>query len=154
METVITDLLMPEHEAAKLDIINMICSDHCTARFDYKKRPWLLTDFSKKGFGYDICQPSSDDPASMAEMHREMEGGDCEFLLPKSTLCLRSTGFGSRTTRGRKSSLHSHLEEAFALDWAIHRHRAKLWGVRYTALTDCFALRFILTYDGSNPVLL
>ena len=107
-------------------MINAICSDPCTARFDYKKRSYLLIDFPKKGLGYDICQPDSDYPASMASMYREMEGDDYEFLLPNSTLHLRSTGFGSRTTRGHESTFHSHLEEAFTLDWAIHKNRAKL----------------------------
>ena len=81
-----------------------------------KKRPYLLTDFSKMGFGYNLCQPDSNGPASMTAMHHEIEGSECEFPLPESTLRLRSTGFGSRTTRGRKSSLQSHLAEAFALD--------------------------------------
>ena len=83
-----------------------------------------------------------------------MAGGECEFLLPKTTLRLRTTGFGSRATKGREKFLHSHLGEAFALDWAIHKDRSKLWGIRFTALTDCYALRFILSYDGTNPVLL
>ena len=151
---VITDLLTPAHEAAKLDMIDAIYSDPCTAQFDYKKRPYLLTDFSKKGFGYDLCQPNSNDPAYMEAMHCEMEGSECEFLLPKSTLHLCSTGFGSRTTRCRKSSLCSHLGEAFDLDWEFRKNRAKLWGVRFTAFTNCFVLQFILSYDGPNTVFL
>ena len=154
MEAVITDLLTPEHDNAKLDMINAICSDPCIPRFDYEKRPYLLTDFSKKGFGWIILQPDSDHPASMEAMRREMSGGDCEFLLPKSTPRLWSTGFGLQTTQGRDSCLHFHLGEAFALDWAIHKNRAKLWGICFTVLTDYMALRFILTYNGWNPVLL
>ena len=87
-------------------------------------------------------------------MNREMAGGDCEFLRPKSKLLLRTTGFGSRKTRGREQNLHSHPGEGFALDWAINRNRAQLWGVRFTAITDCYGLRFILSYDGPNPVIL
>ena len=34
METVITQHLMPSHEAAKRDMIDAICSDPCIARFD------------------------------------------------------------------------------------------------------------------------
>ena len=116
MMTVTTNQLAPEHKAEKLDMINAICSNPCIARFDYKKCSYLLTDSSRKGFGYDICQPDSDHLASMASTHREMEGDDYDFLLPKSTLCLRSTGFGSRTPHGRKSTFHSHLGEDFALD--------------------------------------
>ena len=117
-----------------------LLSDPCLARFDPAKRPYLLTNFSKFGFGYEIAQPD-DDPASLAAMHREILGGDCEFLRPKSILRLRPTGFGSRRCRGKESNLHSHLGEAFALDWAIQKNRAKLWGVRFTSLTDNFSLR-------------
>ena len=150
----IQSLLTPAHHAAKRDMIDAICSDPCIARFDYSKRSYLLTDFSSLGFGYDLCQPDGNDPASMAAMQLEIAGGECQFLLPKSTLKLRSTGFGSRTTRGRENMLHSHLGEGFALDWAIHKNRHKLWGTRFTSITDCYALRFILSYDGPNAVLL
>ena len=83
-----------------------------------------------------------------------MEGGDCEFLLPNSNLKLQTSSFGSRAARGRESSLHSHLGEGFALNWAINKNRGKLYGVRFTSLTDCYALRFILTYNGPNAVIL
>ena len=104
-------------------------------------------------FGYDLYQPTGD-LASLAAMNRKIAGSECEFLLPKSKLQLRSTGFGSSAARCRKANLHSHLGKGFALDWAIHKNCAKLWGVRFTALTDCFALRFILTYTRTNPALL
>ena len=88
-------------------------------------------------------------------MKREVEGGECEFLKAGSKLMLlKSTGFGSRRARDREADLHSHLEEGFSLDWAINHNRAKLWSVRFTAITDCYALRFILSYDGPNPVIL
>ena len=87
-------------------------------------------------------------------MKREMAGGECEFLKPKSKLKLRTTGFGSRKTRGRESTLHFHLGEGFCLDWAINCNRAKLYGSRLSAITDCYGLRFILTYHGPNPVIL
>ena len=62
-------LMKEEHFKASEDLIMAILSDPCLARFDYKKRPYLLTDFSKRGFGYNICQPA-DDAASMAVMLR------------------------------------------------------------------------------------
>ena len=110
---------MPPDEATKRDVIDAIYSNPCITQFDCKKRPYLLTDFSRKGFDYDLCQPDSDDPDSMTAMHREMEGSECEFLLLKSTLRLRFAGFGSRITQGHESSLHSHLGEACALDCTI-----------------------------------
>ena len=50
MVMVITDLLTPAHKAAKLGMIDAICSDPCIASFDYTKRPYLLTDFPQKEF--------------------------------------------------------------------------------------------------------
>ena len=114
MSTDITHLLTTEHEAEKVDMINAIYNDPCIARFDYNKRSYLLSDFSKNSSGYDICQRDSDHPESMASMRQEMGRGDCKFLLARSTLCLRSTGFGSRTTCGCESTFHSHLGEAFS----------------------------------------
>ena len=99
----IIDLLTPAHAAAREDLIMALLSDPCLARFDPAKRPYLLTDFSKFGFGYEIAQPD-DDPASLAAMHREILGGDCEFLLPRSILRLRPTGFGSRRCRGKEDA--------------------------------------------------
>ena len=88
MEAVITDLLTPEHDNAKLDMIDASTSDPCITRFDYKKRPYLLTDFSKRGFRWVLLQPDSDHPASIEAMRHKMAGGDCKFLLPRSTLRL------------------------------------------------------------------
>ena len=90
----------------------------------------------------------------MAEMRREMEGGDCEFLRHKSKFLLWSTGFGYRITRGREASLHSRLGEGFALDWVINNNCSMLWGFCFTSITDFYGLCFILTYKGPNPVVL
>ena len=78
MQSNIEHLMNEEHFKARHDLIMAILSDPCLACFDYTKRPYLLIDFSKKGFGYNLCQPA-DDAASMSAMRREMEGGDCEF---------------------------------------------------------------------------
>ena len=60
METVITTKLGPEAMNAREDLITAFCSDTCIARFDHRLRTYLLTDFSKLEFGYDICQPDVD----------------------------------------------------------------------------------------------
>ena len=46
-----------------------------------KKRPYLLSDFSKKGFGGVLLQADSDHPESMAAMYREMAGGNANFCF-------------------------------------------------------------------------
>ena len=75
----------------------------------------MLTDFSKFGFGYNLCQPE-DDPDSLAAMQREMEGGECDFLKAGLKFCLESTGFGSRRIQGGEKDLCSYLGEDFGLD--------------------------------------
>ena len=115
MDADITGLMTEERKRAREDMISAIIEDPCVARYDFCKRPYLLTGFSKFGFGYHLCQPNDDD-ASLAAMTRKMAGGDCNCLHPKSKLLLRTTGFGSRKTRGREQNLHLHLGEEFALD--------------------------------------
>ena len=72
-------MLNIEHESAQVNMINVVLSDPWIARYFFEKRLYLLTDFNQVCFGYDLCHPN-DDPDSMAEMRRDMEGGDCEFL--------------------------------------------------------------------------
>ena len=87
-------------------------------------------------------------------MQQEIAGGDCKFLIPKSTLRLRTIVFESCASCCHKENLHSHLGENFTLDWAINMYRSNLWEVPFTFITDYYTLRFILSYDGINAVLL
>ena len=64
----VVELLNPTHVAAKKDLIGALVSDPCLARHDPATRPYLISDFSKFGFGYEIVQPS-DNPASLVAMH-------------------------------------------------------------------------------------
>ena len=74
MDSDVTALSTDEHERARQDMIFAITSDPCIKRHDFKKSSYLLTDFSKRGFGFNLCQPN-DDPESIAAMTREMDGG-------------------------------------------------------------------------------
>lgn len=140
-------------QSAFEDIRNALLQDPVLKRFDHRKRLYLMTDFCKDGFGYCACQPGDDAP-SIAAMKREMAGGDCEFLLPNSKLTLHPVAFGCRRTRGNEVRFHFHLGEAFSGDWAINKVRHLIFGMIFTWITDCYALRFILSYDGNNPALL
>ena len=71
MDHDIPGMLKEDHESTKVDIINYVISDPCIYRFDFEKRPYLLTGFSKFCSGYDLCR-SDDDRGSMAAMRREM----------------------------------------------------------------------------------
>ena len=95
LHTNITHLITDDQKRACENMIVAIISDPCIARYDFKKRPYLLFDWSKLGMGYNLCQPNNDSD-SLAAMQREAEGGETEFLRPKSKLLLRTTGFGSR----------------------------------------------------------
>ena len=136
------------------DIRNAILADPCLHRFDHRLRVYLRTDFSAKGFAYVATQPG-DDEASRAAMTREMKGGPSEFMKPdKLHLTLHPIAFGARKTRGYETRLHSHLGEAFAGDWAMNRCRHYLYGARFTWYTDCYAIKFLLSYDGPNAPIL
>ena len=141
------------HDAERADMLQALLADPCLMRYNPEKRCYLRTDFSSLGFGTVLLQPD-DDEASLAAMKREMEGGPCEFMQKGSTLRLRPISFAARRCRGREAKLHSHLGEGMALDWALNKFRARLWGRRFTAITDCYGLRFIMSYDGDNPVIL
>ena len=78
LDTNIEAMMEEEHHKAREDMMMAILSDPCLARYDCNKRPYLSTDFSKMGFGYNLCQPA-DDPDSLAAMHCEIEGGEYEF---------------------------------------------------------------------------
>lgn len=88
-------------------------------------------------------------------MMREIAGGKCEFLiLPGSKLTLHPIAFGCCRSCSNKRLLHSYLGKAFAGNYGINKLPVYVWGARFTWGTDCFGVRFILTYDGSNPAVL
>ena len=146
--------LWTAHAAASMESLKVaFLDDPCTKRFDHRKLLVLMTDFSTKGFGYVACQPGDDDE-SQAAMREFMRGGQCEFLKKGSKIALHPIAFGSRRTRGNETRLHSYLGEGFAGDHAINKNRHYCFGMRFLWITDCYAIRFILSYDGTNPAIL
>jgi hypothetical protein len=135
------------------DMQNAILSDPCLRRYDHRKLLVLRTDFSAEGFGYAALQPADDD-VSLQAMHRCMTGGSFDFMTKDSTATLHPVAFGCRRCVGNERRLHSHLGEAFALDYAINKCRHMAFSQRFVCVTDCYALKFILSYDGKNPALL
>ena len=106
--------------------------------------------------GYIGCQPDNDD-ISLAMMRIEREGGPCEFLTNSKDIGspprLKPICMGSRRIKHYETCLHSHLDEAFTLDWAINANHLYTWGQRFTAINDCYSLKFVLTYKGNNAVI-
>jgi hypothetical protein len=56
--------------------------------------------------------------------------------------------------RGNEKRLHLYLGEGFAGDWAINKVWHMCFGRRFVWVTDCYAVKFILLYDGLNPAIL
>jgi hypothetical protein len=71
-----------------------------------------------------------------------------------STAVLHPVAFGARRCRGNEVRLHSHLGEGFSGDWAMNKCRHMLFGQHFVWTTDCYAIKFILSYDGANPAIL
>ena len=140
-------------QVAMDDLRNSILADPCLMRFNPNRLVVLRTDFSAKGFGYVICQPGTD-AASEQAMAAFLAGHDFTFMTKESSAVLRPVAFGGRRCRGNESRLHSHLGEGFAGDWAINKNRHYLFGTRFVWVTDCYAIKFILSYDGNNPAIL
>jgi hypothetical protein len=71
-----------------------------------------------------------------------------------STATLPPICFGAQKTRGNEVWLHSHLGEGFSGDYAINKCRQYVFGQRFVWVTDCYAIKFILSYIGSNTAIL
>jgi hypothetical protein len=130
-----------------------ILKDPYLQGYNHCKLLVLCTDFSAEGFGYVALQPADND-AFLATMHRNMQGGSFDFMTRDSTATLHPVAFGCRHTHGNRKSLHSHLSEGFALDYVINKCRHMAVGQRFVCVINCYALKFILSYDGKNPAIL
>jgi hypothetical protein len=147
------NLWMEEANNAFTDMRHAILSDPCLRQYDHRKLLVLRTDFSAEGFGYAALQPADDD-VSIQAMHRCMTGGSFDFMTKGSTAMLHPVAFGCHRTVGNEKRLHSLLGEAFALDYAINKCRHMAFGQHFVCITDCYALKFILSYDEKNPAIL
>jgi hypothetical protein len=126
-----------------------ILSNPCLRRYDHRKLLVLRTDFSAEGFGYAALQPADDD-VSLQAMHQCMTGGSFNFMTQDSTATLHPVAFGCRRTVGNEKRLHSHLGEAFALDYAINKCRHMAFGQRFVCVTDCNALSLFCRTTEKN----
>jgi len=135
------------------DVRAAMLSDPCLQRFDYRKPVILRTDFSARGFGYVLLQPGNDD-ASQQASPAYRDGKGFTFMTKGSKAVLHPICFGARRCRGNEVRLHSHLGECFAGDYGIDKVRHYIFGQRFIWVTDCYAVKFILSYDGGNPAIL
>ncbi len=71
-----------------------------------------------------------------------------------STAILHPIAFGCRRTRGNKKRLHFHLGKGFSGNWSINKCRHMCIGQRFIWVTDCYTIKFILSYDGKTHAIL
>ncbi len=85
-------------------------------------------------------------------MQQEIEGDDCE-MKEHPELTLWPISIRSCRSHGCKVHLYPHLSEGFKGDWLINKSCHYFWGMQFTWATNCYAIQFILSYDGNSPVI-
>jgi hypothetical protein len=122
-------------------------------RFDYWKLIVLRTNFSCLGFGWVLSQPGDNKASNKAVQEYRLDNG-FNFMTKESSAILRQVCFGGRKSRGNKVQQHSHLGKIFAGDYGMNKCRHMLFGQRFVWVTDCYAAKFVLSYDGMIPAIL
>ncbi len=140
-------------QAAWDDMRNAIIANPCLQRFVYCKLVVLRNDFSALGFGYVLLQPGNDD--ALIQVSQDYQEGKAFSFMTKELLAtLHPVCFGAQKCRGNEVRLHSHLGECFAGDYAINKMRHYVFGQRFVWVTDCYMVKFLLSYKGGNPAIL
>ncbi len=75
-------------------------------------------------------------------------------MTKSSTAFLHPVVFGSRCCHGNEVHLHSHLGKGFSRDYAMNKCPHYLFGQQFVWVTNCYAIKFILSYDGANHAIL
>ncbi len=68
------------------------------------------------------------------------------------TAILHHVMFGCWCTLNNKKWLHYHLGEGFSSNWAINKCCHMCFGQRFMWVTDCYAIKFILSYNRQHPL--
>jgi hypothetical protein len=143
----------PDAQRSFEDMKQSILLDPCLLHFNHQRLIVLRTNFSSRGMGYVVCQPGNNE-ASNAAMQAYQSGEDFLFMTKLSTAVLHPVAFGSRRCCGNKVRLHSHLGEGFSGDYAMNKCHHYLFGQRFVWVTNCYAIKFILSYNGANHAIL
>ncbi len=143
-----------EAQTTSDDLRGLILRDPRLQQFDPHKVTVLRMDFSAKGFGYVVCQPDDEDESSLALASQFMSGNGSHFPTKTNGGVLYPVAFGSRRKRGNKKSLHLYLGEGFAGDWAMNKVRYMCYRHCFVWVNDCYAIKFLLPYEGANQAIL
>jgi hypothetical protein len=143
----------PESEAAWNDLKEAILLDPCIQCFDHPKLVVLRTDFSSLGFGHVFLQPGNNEALVRAAQNYRA-GKGFSFITKGSTATLQPICFGAPKNCGNEVRLHPHPGKGFSGDYAINKCHQYVFGQRFVWVTDCYAIKFILSYEGSKPAIL
>ncbi len=132
------------------DMKNAILFDPCILRFNYRKPIILCTNFSSLGFGWVLCQPG-DDAATNQTMHNYQAGKSFSVMTKDSAAVLHLVCFCSRWSHGNEVWLLLHRGEMIAGDYGINKCGHMHFSQRFVWVIDCYAAKFVLSYDGTNP---
>jgi hypothetical protein len=144
---------MPNVQSSFDFLRNSILKDPCLRHFDPAKLTFLCTDFSLKGFSYVVCQPDNDN-VSLELVSQFMSGNGFHFLTTTDGRVLHPVAFGGRRACGNENNLHSYLGKPFCRDCAMNKFCHMCWGHCVMWVIDCYAVKFILSYDGTNQTIL
>ena len=142
----------PELTKLFFDLKICITSSPVLARFDPGMPTFLKTDWSSAGMGWILMQPN-DDNESIAATKLLRDTGECKFELTKNGARLKPIAFGSRACRDNEVNFHSFTGEAASGRWAISQNRNYLWGNHFYWMCDCSAVKEVLEYNGSIPMI-
>ena len=100
------------------------------------------------------CTQPEDDSSLLAIMKCKMAGGPFEFSAAQTKLLtLQSIAFSSCKTH-RNEKLYSYMGKGFFRDWIINKNRHMTWGMKFTWISNGYAIKWFLTYNGANPAVL
>ncbi len=100
-----------------------------------------------------LLQPGNNDALTQASQNH-WNGKGFSFMTKESLATLHPICFGAWKCCGNKVWLHSHLGKCFAGDYAINKMRHYVFGQHFVWVTDCYAVKFLLSYECGNPAIL
>jgi hypothetical protein len=83
-----------------------------------------------------------------------MSGNGFQFLTKTDNGVHYPVAFGRHLLCGNKCYLHLYLGEAFCGDFAMNEFHHMCYGRCFVWVTDCYAMKFILSYNRANKAIL
>ena len=99
-----------------------------------------------------ILMKPADNKESMRASKVLTTTGECLFDLSKHGARLKPIAFGSRSCTLAEKNLHSFTGEAASGRWSISQNRRYLWGCHFWWICDCSAIKEVLEYSGTIPM--